>query len=63
VFIVGGFLLWLLNPIIGMFRQHSETGTVYLFSNYMWDGIVFIILILTGFWFIRKLKEWQEVRY
>ena len=62
MFMVAGFLIWLLGPILGVFRQQSETGDVYTYANYMWYGIPVIILVFSTFWFFRKLKEWEVVR-
>jgi len=62
MFIFAGFLLWFLNPIINIFELYSETGNLYTYTNLLWDGIIFIILLFSSFWFLRKLKEWEVVR-
>ena len=61
-FMVMGFLYWILNEIIIMFRPHSETGTVFTLTNYLWDGLLLIFMVFGTFWLIRKLKEWEVVR-
>lgn len=62
MFLVAGFMLWLLNPIVAVFRTLSVTGDVYTFANYVWYAIIPAVLILSVFWFFRKLKQWQVVR-
>jgi len=62
MFAVVGFLFWILNEIIILFIPHAETGTPLTLSNYLWDGSLIILLVLSIFWLFRKLKEWDVVR-
>jgi len=59
---IAGFLFWILNGILIELRVFSTTGDVYDLGNYLWSGALVIILVFGAFWFIRSLKEWQEVR-
>jgi len=56
---VFGFVYWILNGIRVEFQPVSETGTIYDWANYMFNGAVIIYLIFGAFWFFRVLKEWQ----
>ena len=62
MFMVAGLMIWFLGPILGVFRPLSETGDVYTYANYMWYGIIPIIIIFSIFWFFRRLREWDTTR-
>lgn len=62
MFAVIGFLFWILNEIILLFKPQSETGNVFDLANFLWGGSLVLILVLSTFWLFRKLKEWEVVR-
>ena len=62
MFAVIGFLWWIVDPIVILFRPYAETGAALTLANYLWDGLLIVILVFSTFWLIRKLKEWQVVR-
>lgn len=61
-FAVMGFLFWILNEIVLLFKSYSETGNAYDIANFLWGGVLLVFLVLSTFWLIRKLKEWEVVR-
>jgi len=62
MFAVIGFLFWILNEIRVLFRPYGETGDVLTLANFLWDGSLLIIAVLSIFWLLRKMKEWEVVR-
>lgn len=62
LFMVAGLMIWFLGPLLGVFRQQSQTGDILTYANYMWYGLIPIIMIFSIFWFFRALREWDIIR-
>lgn len=62
MFAVVGFLFWILNEIVILFRPYSTGGSIHNMANYFWDGSLLIIAVLSIFWLLRKMKEWEVIR-
>lgn len=55
--IVFGLTMWFLNGIFVELRFVSETGDVYNFGLWMWDAIIIVFIIGSGFWLIRQYTK------
>jgi len=62
MFATVGFIYWILNEIVSLFRPLSETGDVYNLANFLWYGSLILLAVLSTYWLIRKIKEWDVVR-
>lgn len=61
--ILFGFLTWLLDGILGMFRalglQNTTDFGAYDILIYIWYGVVVVYIIFGGIWLVRTYNERQ----
>jgi len=57
---IGGFLIWfLIQGILPDFYFLSSTHDVYPLAILLLGGLVPFILVMSIFWYIRAIKEYQ----
>jgi succinate dehydrogenase/fumarate reductase cytochrome b subunit len=59
--VVFGFLYWLLNGIVTIFRDMNIANTTdftpYDLLLYIWAGIVIVYLVFGGIWMVRSFQR------